>query len=197
MPFIELGTTDQLKLKIPTNGSTNWGNVLKTDLFQRLVEHDHSGSGKGARLGAGSILDDAISGSKFRLLNDEYLRARNLANDGDINILKVDINDEVLINASKLLSKESSILNDDTTALTDAEVITLTGTETCTIFAKIERGALVEKTILELTANDDGIVQTVSGDDTGVEFDLVSGQLQYTSTATGDNATISYIIIKE
>lgn len=43
------------------------------------------------------IASDGVTGAKFRLANDEYLRARNAADNADINILKVGTDDEIEI----------------------------------------------------------------------------------------------------
>lgn len=39
------------------------------------------------------IADDAVTGDKLKLTNDQYLRGRNNADDGDINIVKVNTSD--------------------------------------------------------------------------------------------------------
>lgn len=89
MGFITLGTLDDLQVQIPTKGTTGWADTLKDELFQKIVDHDHSGNGTGRKLGAGSIEDNVITDLNIRLRNDEFLRSRNAADDGDIDILKV------------------------------------------------------------------------------------------------------------
>lgn len=42
------------------------------------------------------IEDNAIDGSKIRLNNDEYVKARNAANSADVNIVKINSSDEIL-----------------------------------------------------------------------------------------------------
>ena len=73
MPYLTLGTASQLQIKVPTNGTTDWGDTLKSDTFQKIAEHNHTGSGTGSKLGTGSIIADAITGALIRLDNDEYL----------------------------------------------------------------------------------------------------------------------------
>jgi hypothetical protein len=99
MPFITLGTSAQLQIKVPTRGSTGWDETLRTDTFLKIAQHDHTGSGNGTQLTENAFADDAISGAKIRLDNDEYLTARNAANSADINIVKVDSNDEIYFGA--------------------------------------------------------------------------------------------------
>lgn len=70
MPFITLGSTSELQIKVPTVGTTDWGDTLRTDTFLKIAEHDHSGSGNGANIGGGSIANDSITGAKIRLAND-------------------------------------------------------------------------------------------------------------------------------
>jgi hypothetical protein len=95
MPYLTLGASTELQIKVPTNGTTDWGDTLKTDTFQKIAEHDHTGSGKGKQLGQGSIQANAINGVRFRLDNDEYLRARNAADSADVNILKLNTSDKL------------------------------------------------------------------------------------------------------
>ena len=99
MPFLILGASTELQIKVPTNGTTDWGDTLKTDTFQKIAEHDHTGSGKGNQLGQGSILANAINGTKIRLSNNEYLRARDNADSTDINILKINTSDKLEVEA--------------------------------------------------------------------------------------------------
>jgi len=42
------------------------------------------------------ISDDAVDGSKFKLKNNENLRARNAADDADVNIVKLDASNQII-----------------------------------------------------------------------------------------------------
>lgn len=97
MAYITLGTASQLTIKVPTIGSTDWGDTMRTDTFLKIAEHDHTGSGSGTALSTGSIAADAITGTKIRLDNNEYIRARNAANSGDIDTIKIGTNDKLSI----------------------------------------------------------------------------------------------------
>ena len=90
MPF--LTTTGGLNFSYPTDGTTNWGSTLKTS-FNTISAHNHTGAPNGVQLGTNSLQNNAIIGSKFRLLNDTFLRGRNAADSADINILKVTTGD--------------------------------------------------------------------------------------------------------
>ena len=37
MPYTELGSSSTLKLKVPTKGTTNWDEELKTNTFQKIT----------------------------------------------------------------------------------------------------------------------------------------------------------------
>lgn len=107
MSFINLGNSNQLQIKIPIKGTTGWSDELRAEFFQKLVEHDHSGNGKGAPIGPNSLGPDTVTGANIRLANDQFLRSRNAADDGDINILKV--------NGSNLIELGTSVVSLTTT----------------------------------------------------------------------------------
>lgn len=95
MPYITI--TRGLTIKVPTKGTTNWDETMRTDTFNKISEHDHTGSGNGVQLSTSSISANAITGAKIRLDNNEALRARNAANSADINLLKLDTNNELIL----------------------------------------------------------------------------------------------------
>lgn len=112
MAFITLGAATELVIKVPTIGTTDWGDTMRTDTFLKIAEHNHDGSGNGAKLGAGSFENDSVTNLNIRLANDGYLRARNFLNTADINILKIDTSDDLFIDAqiSKVLLKNNVYL---------------------------------------------------------------------------------------
>ena len=89
-----------LSLTIPTNGTRNWATLIKNGAWIPISQHAHTGSGDGNPIGSAGIAADAITGAKIRLDNDEWLRARNAADSGDINILKVDADDNLQFGAN-------------------------------------------------------------------------------------------------
>ena len=94
-----LGTTSDLQLIIPEAGDTDWATSIRDDCFQKIVDHTHSGTGgAGVKLtGTTAITADTVDGTVVRLDNDQSLRGRNNADSANINILKVDTNDEINI----------------------------------------------------------------------------------------------------
>lgn len=100
MAYITLGTATQLQIKVPTIGSTDWADEMRTATFIKIAEHLHTGNADGSQLGTASITADAITGAKIRLDNDEYLRARNAANTTDINVIKADATDALVLGAA-------------------------------------------------------------------------------------------------
>lgn len=58
------------------------------------------------------ISNDAVSGSKIRLNNDENLKARNAANSADVNILKVNASDKILFDSVPQVAADPSSAND-------------------------------------------------------------------------------------
>ena len=93
MAYITLGLSSELQIVVPTSGSRNWGDTMKTDTFQKIAEHDHTGSGKGKQIGTGAIVNDAVDGTKVRLDNQQYLRGRDFADSINLNIIKVNASD--------------------------------------------------------------------------------------------------------
>ena len=88
--------SDGLTLTIPSQGATNWYSTFYA-MCEDISGHDHTGSGNGVKIGPSALEDNAISGTSFRLANDSYLRARNNAGSGDVNILKVTTGDALSI----------------------------------------------------------------------------------------------------
>lgn len=151
MAFIQLGTDSQLQFKIPTKNTTNWSDQLKSDFFQKLVEHDHSGTGgKGAQLGANAIQDNSIIQTKIRLDNATFLRGRNAADTNDVNIIGVDASNNVQlgdgtsdidIDATQInltaptidIAASNIDVSGDTTRLDKLQVSSITARQTATI----------------------------------------------------------------
>ena len=54
-----------LQLVIPTNGTRNWGTVLRNSTWTKINNHNHTGSGQGVQIPTGGIADDAINEDKI------------------------------------------------------------------------------------------------------------------------------------
>ena len=66
MPYTELGSSSTLKLKVPTKGTTNWDEELKTNTFQKITDHDHTGTdGKGSKITTEAITDLNVTDAKL------------------------------------------------------------------------------------------------------------------------------------
>src|SRR5690554_1030616 len=101
MPFLTIGQNgDDLTFQIPTKRTRNWADQMRTAFFDILSQHGHTGSGDGKQISTSSIADSSINGTKIRLDNDEWLRARNATNTADVNILKVNSGNLVEINGA-------------------------------------------------------------------------------------------------
>ena len=87
---ISLGIT----LVIPERGEVDWDATMKTAM-EAISSHDHTASGKGVQLGTSSITADQITDALIRLRNNQFLRGRNNAGSGDIDIVKVNTSDAI------------------------------------------------------------------------------------------------------
>lgn len=92
MPYVTL--SGGLTLTIPTAGTNNYADTIRSGAWQKIADHDHTGGGRGTQIGAGAIASNAITDSSIRLSNNSYLRARNAANSGDVSLLKANASDE-------------------------------------------------------------------------------------------------------
>lgn len=115
MPYITYSSG--LTIKSPTRGTRNYEQTMRTDTYQKISEHDHTGGGRGIQLGTGAIAADAINDLKVKLRNNQYLRARNAADSADINVLKVNANDLIELGANVHITKTLSLTNNTTTTL--------------------------------------------------------------------------------
>ncbi len=88
-----------LTLIIPSPGAANWYSSIETDCFQKISEHDHTGSGKGTKIGTSALVDDGVTGAKIRLANAQALRARNAAGSADVDVLKLNSSNYIELGA--------------------------------------------------------------------------------------------------
>lgn len=155
MAFITLGQASQLQIKVPTIGTTDWADTMRTDTFLKIAQHDHSGSGNGSQLGTGSILADAITGAKIRLDNDEFLKARNAADSANVNILKVDVNDEIFFGAdvSQLVLKHDTYLQADDSVGTPTNLIKLNTSDNLELGSNLAGAQIINDTFITSVDN--------------------------------------------
>ena len=58
------------------------------------------------------ITNGAVDGDKLKLLNNQYLKARNFADSGDVDLWKVDVNDRIVAGGIPQCSSDPSANND-------------------------------------------------------------------------------------
>jgi len=185
MAYITLGTAQQLVIKVPTLGSTDWGDTLRTDTFLKIAEHDHSGSGSGTPLSTGAISADAITGAKIRLDNDEYIRARNFANSGDISTIKIGTDDKLVINPeiSTVVKLSNNIALQHRNAADSAYVSTilLNASDKIALGADLANLAIINDTFLTGRNNADSayinLLKVNTSDKIAVGADLANAAL--------------------
>jgi microcystin-dependent protein len=110
--------TSGLTLTIPTKGTRNWAETLRT-FVAAISGHDHTGSGKGKQLTADAFADDTLTDVKYYIRNNNWLRARNAAATAFLNLLKADTGNDTILNSPALLKL----------AIAEAVKLTLSGTE--------------------------------------------------------------------
>lgn len=99
-----------LTLTIPTLGEQNWSDSIRNNCFIKISEHDHTGSGKGLQLSTNAIQADAITGAKIRLGNNEALKARNVGNSANVELIKLTTSDYVQVGPNTSDASDNSRL---------------------------------------------------------------------------------------
>lgn len=266
-------TAADIQVQLPAQGDTDWAVNLRELAFKVLAQHDHTGSGNGRNITTNALADNAVTGAKILLANNEslnaqdstsaevpiiklaaddkieieqqidvlnmsnntyitgrdqadsaninivkvnggdrlefgaeiaaaklkqdtYLTGRNAANDGDVNLAKVDAHDRVLIQDT-LYVKGTATLTDNTSSATVVPNLPAAGTDgVLFIFYKLVRGSSVQLGQIIVDEDNASLPQEKSGDDVGVTFTNNAGTLEYTTTSTGNDATLTYTIIK-
>lgn len=190
--------TGGLNFTWPVKKDTNWDGIVDAALTG-VSGHTHAGGGAGAQLTSAAFANDTIPGTKIRLANAEYLRARNATNTGDLNLLRADSSNLLdLATAARFSSTETltasgaisivtslTILNGATLAMTLANgaegqvkwVVNISGTS-----ATITPGTTAGPNEVKLYTNGSVMYLFLSG-----EWRFVRGNPQ--GTTTNDSAT--------
>lgn len=63
MPYVTISSG--LTLTVPTNGTRNWGSTMRSTTWQKISEHQHTGSGDGAKMVTDSLTDYCVTISKI------------------------------------------------------------------------------------------------------------------------------------
>ncbi len=197
MPMITYSSG--LTLKSPTRGTRNYEETLRTDTWQKISEHDHTGAGRGTSIGTAGIASDAVNDLKIRLRNDQFLRARNAANGGDINIIKVNPSDILEIEKSLHSIQLVTLSDGEASPVTTGIILLPTIMVGCSLLYSVYRDAttdVVQTGHLNLSYN--GSSWEISNDfvgDAGMVFSMNSNTIYFTSTVlAGHVSTKMYFV---
>lgn len=125
------------------------------------------------------------------------LKANTYLTSNSVNLAKVDSQSRVDLMDGSIVVKGSATLTDNTSSATAVpNAPTASANETLWIFYKIVRNGLVQCGQLILDEDNSGLIEECYGDDCGVTFTEDAGVLDYTTTSTGNNATLTYTVFK-
>lgn len=185
MGYINLGTLDQLQVEIPTERQEDWAQRLKDNFVIKIVEHDHSGNGKGAPLGANSLADGAVDGLKIRLKNGQPLQGEGSTTGLVIDILQVNANNTLDI----LTDIDSATIETLTVDSIVGKELVILNTTTQSITMNGSVGGRIEYTATSTTGNQSGnIIYTNDG---CVSVDYVGADLDFDVAVNTNNIDIT------
>ena len=169
MAYTELGDDTNLKLKIPTKGTTNWDEELKTNTFQKIVDHDHTGiDGKGGKIDTAALKDSSVTTAKIA-------------------------DDSITSDKKKTYNYTHAVSQN-----TWADLISLGSNKAFTIDYFVNNGSLYQKGRLEGSVPLAICCHEFVGDDMGFEFrvNVDKIQVQNTTTSTGDKIKYSIELLE-
>jgi len=198
MPFLNIGNNgNELTLRVPARSTTDWANEFLNDFAIRVSEHDHTGGGRGAQLGAGSLASGSISGDNILFQNNEAIRFRD-SNGVATDALVLNNEDivEILIpfvELDHIKTRSSRVLLEDVTDST-LDSLSFNGTQGGTVHYSVEG----KKGTLEVTF--DGTLYNFSRETTGLttasfSIDETTGDLIYTNTGAAQVAFVQLFIL--
>lgn len=125
------------------------------------------------------------------------LKANTYLTSNSVNVAKVDSNSRVDLMDGSVVVKGSATLTDNTAVATAVpNMPSASIDEGLWIFYKITRSTSVQFGQLIIDENGSGLIEEFYGDDCGVTFTEDAGVVDYVTTSTGNNATITYTIFK-
>lgn len=198
MPYVTLGTASQLQIQVPTVGTTDWGDTLRTQNFLKIAQHDHTGSGNGSQLSTGSIAADAITGAKIRLDNDEFLKARNATDTANIDIVKIGITNHIELGAP--FKNNTYITARDQADTADLNILKIDGGDNLDFGTDVSRLVLKHDTYLQ--ADNSGgtptnLLKMDTNDDLAIDPEISKLLLKNSTYITGrnnaDNADVNIL----
>ncbi len=190
--------TGGLNFDWPVKGDVNWDQTADAALTE-ISAHDHSGSGNGTQIGTTGLANDGVTGTKIRLDNAQYLRARNAANNADLNLLRADAGDLLDIARVARFSSSETLTSSGAISLTTNLTI-LNGSSLAMTLANGAEGQL--KYVVNINATSATVTPSTTAGPNEVklyqygavlyvylsgEWRVVRGNLQ--GTPTNDNAT--------
>lgn len=116
-----------LTLEVPDCGARNWCESFRDDFAAVISGHDHTGGGNGLQIGPSALSSNAVTGSSFRLANDQYLRARNFANSADLNVVKANASDKLIFDLTNVDATTRTSLGLGTLSTQAASAVAITG----------------------------------------------------------------------
>lgn len=206
MPFITI--SGGLTLKIPTRGTTDWDTEFLNNFATPISTHTHTGSGDGAQLGAGSIQDDSMDDRKMRLRTTQYLRSRNFAGSGDVNLIRANSEDKIEIDGEVLLDGSCSrnvisLANNQAAAAATGLSLDASDDKSLKVKYMIDRQGtadLFEKgefVIVNKNGSYSICGHEYCEDEAGISFSMNSNSLEYTSTDNPGSTTNKMYVILE
>lgn len=154
------------------------------------------------------LANDAVDGQKFKLLNNTFLRARNAANDGDVNIIKLNASDvkefasgNLLIQGSLLFTGVSADIGDSSDIVQNIYVDKLFGGENCgarsidvTQGQMFDASAVIAMDWTQRTLHDGAGDKAIDLSAYGQLFNRVGGTSDDSVLAWGDNTVDEHAI---
>lgn len=111
MPFTTLASG--LTIQIPTPGTKNWATTLQDQCWQKISEHDHTGSGKGKQIGTNALAALAVTSAKIANLT---VVAGNIA---DATITSAKLDADAATRSTQLYNLEALGITDGTAAIAE------------------------------------------------------------------------------
>ena len=190
--ILKVNTSDLIELGATVNNFN-----IKNNTYITGQNKDNNGTINIVKVDGDNKLDFGNQVSVFNMKQNTYLTGRNADNIANVNIAKIDAQDRVDILDGSIVVKGSAPLADgQSPAAAVPNMPTASANETLMIFYKIVRNGAVQIGKLILDEDNSGLIEECSGDDCGVTFTEDAGTLDYTTTSTGNNATMTYTIIK-
>lgn len=169
-------TTGGLNFTYPNQGATGWYSTWVT-MANVISAHDHSGAPNGTQIPTGGIADDAVDDTKINLNNDGWLTARNNADSADVNVLKLNTSDELVIDPETTFTAGVTITND--LQLDGSDILDSAGLE---LLRFSETATAVNEVTITNAATGGNPSIAATGDDTHIDLVLsskgTSGQVQ-------------------